>query len=369
MYQKTIATIITITLISFLFYSTPVFANHDYTTTTISKVMPAVVEVTAKTYSEVTQMVPRQPSPQNPGPDGNFKFRDRPQDQLPPGKGIEPPRGGSGFVISADGYVVTNFHVIDNITNNKGMAYVTFKNGSRYETDLINYDKASDIALLKIKLGASEAEKTFEFVSWGNTPEIGDRVIAIGSPMSLSFTTTFGNISALDRIVPTAAPFVPFVQTDTSINPGNSGGPLFNLHGNVVGINTMIITGSGGSSSGSIGLGFAIDGTYAKNIIERLKTGEKIKRPFVGIMFRKVSKKDMKGFINGEGAYITEVVTDSPAMGILKAGDIILKVDGVKVLINKLAIIIAKKKINDKVVFTTMRDKHIIDIEMILGEK
>lgn len=369
MYKKAIAAIMTITLASFLFYSTPVFADHDYVTTTISKVMPAVVEVSAESFSKNTQMVPRQPSPQNPGPDGNFKFRDRPQDQLPPGKGVEPPRGGSGFVISADGYVITNFHVVDNISDGKGMAFVTFKDGSRYETDLINYDKASDIALLKIKLGASEAEKTFEFVSWGDMPEVGDRVIAIGSPMNLSFTTTFGNVSALDRIVPSAAPFVPFVQTDTSINPGNSGGPLFNLHGDVIGINTMIITGSGGSSSGSIGLGFAIDGTYAKNVIERLKTGEKIKRPFVGIMFRRVNKEDMKDYTSGEGAFVTEVVTDSPAMGILKAGDIILKVDGVKVLINKFAAIIAKKKINDKVVFTLIRNKQIIDIEMVLGEK
>jgi serine protease Do len=368
MYKKAITAIMTITLASFLFYSTPVFADHDYVTTTISKVMPAVVEVSAESFSKNTQMVPR-PSPQNPGPDGNFKFRDRPQDQLPPGKGVEPPRGGSGFVISADGYVITNFHVVDNVSDGKGMAFVTFKDGSRYETDLINYDKASDIALLKIKLGASEAKKTFKFVSWGDMPEVGDRVIAIGSPMSLSFTTTFGNVSALDRIVPSAAPFVPFVQTDTSINPGNSGGPLFNLHGDVIGINTMIITGSGGSSSGSIGLGFAIDGTYAKNVIERLKTGEKIKRPFVGIMFRRVNKEDMKDYTSGEGAFVTEVVTGSPAVGILKAGDIILKVDGVKVLINKLAAMVAKKKINDKVVFTLIRNKQIIDIEMVLGEK
>ena len=150
------------------------------------------------------------------------------------------------------------------------------------------------------------------------------------------------------------------------MNPGNSGGPLFNNHGELIGINTMIIT---GGSQGSIGLGFAIDGDYAQSIIERLKTGEKITRPLVGIIFRGATKKDYEDIENGVGSYIEEIIPKGPSENILKVGDIILALDGDDVKMKMLATEIAMRKPNTDVVFTIVRDDELMNITVKLGEK
>ena len=241
MYKKLIAYTLTLFLLCF---SQTALAHHTPTTAVIEQVMPAVVDVVAERYDKKPKVGEKK---------GFVPF-------TPQGDGDnESVKAGSGFVISSDGYVVTNAHVILNIVDKQGSAHLTFENGEQYEADLVNYDKESDIALLKIKDG-----DTFPFVRWGETPEVGEDAIAIGSPMNLAFTSTFGTISAINRFTPSSPPYVPFIQTDVAMNPGNSGGPLFNNHGELIGINTMIIT---GGSQGSIGLGFAIDGDYAQSII------------------------------------------------------------------------------------------------------
>ena len=237
-----------------------------------------------------------------------------------------------------------------------------FKNGEKYEVDLVNYDKDSDIALLKIK----ENQIQFPFLVWGSTPEVGEKTIAIGSPMSLSFSATFGNVSAVERLVPNAPAFVTFIQTDAAVNPGNSGGPLFNEKGEVIGINTIIMT--GGQSQGSIGLGFAIDGTYAQKIITRLKTGEKIVRPFVGITYRPIEKKDTKHYKAGIGAYIEEVIPEGPADNILKPGDIILEIGGEEIKYKMLATEISTKKPYTNIIFTVIRNDKKILLIVKLGK-
>ena len=230
----------------------------------ITKVMPAVVTVIAELL--VSKRKPDAPQFLKPG--------ERPQipQEKDDGQGFA---SGTGFVIHEDGTIVTNWHVIRNIIDRKdGTLRVLFSNDSIYEAKIFNYDKTSDIAILKI---VNSEKKKFPFVEWGKKPLLGGHAIIIGSPISLDFSVSFGIVSAIDRIIPKAAPpFVPFIQTDAAMNRGNSGGPLFNADGKVVGINTLILTppNPSGAEVGSIGLGFAIDGQYAQMIIKRLESGK-----------------------------------------------------------------------------------------------
>jgi serine protease Do len=353
--------------ISFLLLgiSTVVNADHTYKTSIVKKVLPAVVEIHTEKGKMSAGMQPQKR--------GGFKFR-QPQGQQPQGRmnpKQDPQHVGSGFVISSDGYILTNAHVINNIFTG-GKVIVIFQNDKSYEADLINYDEESDIALLKIN--NAEHGKVFEYLEWGETPELGQDVIAIGSPMGQSFTVTFGNVSSLNRFVPKSAPFVPYIQTDASINPGNSGGPLLNSAGNVVGINTMIITGSGSSAPGSVGLGFAIDGDYVQKTVEQLKalpTGQRIQRPYMGIVFRPVTKEDYGKLDNlyefGYGAYIREIVPGSPAEGILKVGDIINRVDAKPIKWKLLATKVKSKKIGDTTYFIVIRNGMVVPITFIMS--
>jgi serine protease Do len=305
---------------------------------------------------------------------GGFKFRKPQGQQAPQGRmnpRQDPQHVGSGFVISSDGYVLTNAHVVNNIFDG-GKIIVIFQSDKSYEADLINYDEESDIALLKIN--NAEHGKVFEYLEWGKTPELGQDVIAIGSPMGQSFTVTFGNVSSLNRFVPKSAPFVPYIQTDASINPGNSGGPLLDSHGDVVGINTMIITGSGSSAPGSVGLGFAIDGDYVQKTVEQLKalpTGQRIQRPYMGIVFRPVTKEDYGKLDNlyefGYGAYIREIVSGSPAEGILKVGDIISRVDSKPIKWKLLATKVKSKKIGEKIYFIVIRNGMVVPLTFTMS--
>ncbi len=339
--------------ISFLLLgvSTNVNADHTYKTSIVKKVLPAVVEIHAERGNVSAGMQPQER--------GGFKFREpqgQPKERMNPKQ--DPQHVGSGFVVSADGYVLTNTHVINNIIDG-GKIIVIFKNDKSYEADLVNYDEDSDIALLKIN--NAEHDKVFEYLEWGETPELGQDVIAIGSPMGQSFSITFGNVSSLDRFIPKSAPFVPYIQTDAAINPGNSGGPLLNSNGNVIGINTMIIT--GGNSRGSVGLGFAIDGDYVQKTVEQLRAlpeGQRIQRPYMGIVFRPVKKEDYGSlehmFEYGYGAYVQEIVPGSPAEGILKVGDIIHRLDMKPIKWKMLATKVKTKNIGDETYFIIIRD-------------
>ena len=250
--------------------------------TIIERVMPAVVTIIAEL--PVSKRKPDAPQFLKPG--------ERPQSPQPQedGQGFA---SGTGFVIHKDGTIITNWHVIRNIIDKKdGTLRVLFSNDSIYEAKIFNYDKTSDIAILKI---VNPEKKIFPFVKWGKKPLLGGHAIIIGSPISLDFSVSFGIISAIDRIIPKAAPpFVPFIQTDAAMNRGNSGGPLFNADGKVVGINTLILTppNPSGAEVGSIGLGFAIDGQYAQNIIKRLENGKKISWSYVGLHYRLLNMEE-----------------------------------------------------------------------------
>ena len=326
--------------------------------TIITKVMPAVVTVIAEI--PVSKRKSDAPRFVKPG--------ERPR---PPKQKEEGFASGTGFVISAEGTIVTNWHVIRNIIDNKdGTLRVLFSNDSIYEAKVFNYDRTSDIAVLKI---VNSEKKTFPFVRWGDKPLLGGHAIVIGSPISLDFSVSFGIVSAIDRIIPKAAPtFVPFIQTDAAMNRGNSGGPLFNADGEVVGINTLILTppNPSGAEVGSIGLGFAIDGQYAQMIIKRLESGKKIVWSYVGLHYRLLNMEETKdnGLEFGRNVIVAEVVKDSPAFKKLYNDDIIMKLNGVVVTHKTFATMVASLEPGTKIDLEVMRGQQGIgDVEITLG--
>ena len=240
-----------------------------------------------------------------------------PRGQMPPQE-FKSQSLGSGFIISSDGYILTNAHVV----NSADEVIVKLSDKREFKAKIIGADRRTDVALLKID--ANGLPK----VSIGDPSQlkVGEWVAAIGSPFGLENTMTAGIVSAKGRALPQEN-FVPFIQTDVAINPGNSGGPLFNLKGEVVGINSQIYSRSGGS----MGLSFSIPIDVAIDISNQLKAGGKIARGWLGIAIQEISKElaDSFGMKNTNGALIAGVEKGGPAdKSGLEAGDVILKFDG-----------------------------------------
>jgi len=228
---------------------------------------------------------------------------------------------GSGFVISNDGYILTNHHVVENADEIE----VLFADRQEYTATVVGSDRRSDLALLKIK---ARNLPTLKFAAQDSL-KVGAWVLAIGSPFGLDYSVTAGIVSAIGRSIPTqkGENYVPFIQTDVAINPGNSGGPLFNLEGQVVGINSQIYSRSGGS----IGLSFAIPASVAVGVIEQLKDHGKVQRGWLGVAIQDVNKRLAESLQLGtpQGALINAVEPDSPAdKGGIKPGDVIVRFDG-----------------------------------------
>ncbi len=226
---------------------------------------------------------------------------------------------GSGFIISPDGYVVTNDHVVDNATD----VTITMDDGeTTYHAKVVGTDKKTDLALLKITDGSN-----FPYVEFSKTmPRIGDWVIAVGNPFGLGGTVTAGIVSARGRDIG-SGPYDDYLQIDAPVNRGNSGGPTFNLQGQVVGINTAIYSPTGGS----VGIGFDIPADEAQSVIEALKTKGKVTRGWIGVEIQPVTPDiaDSLGLKADKGALIADTQPDSPAAKAgVKTGDVILGVDG-----------------------------------------
>jgi serine protease Do len=256
-------------------------------------------------------------------PDSPFRdfFNQFPQfrDQLP--QAPRQPRGGgiaqgSGFVISPDGYAVTNNHVVGKADK----VSVTFNGGEKYDAKVIGTDPKTDLALIKIEGG-----KNFNYVKFSDKePRVGDWVMAVGNPFGLGGTVTSGIISARGRDIG-SGPYDDFLQVDASINKGNSGGPTFNLDGDVVGINTAIYSPSGGS----VGIGFAIPASTAKEVITSLRSNGAVTRGWLGVQIQPVTDDIAEGLnLQGKkGALVADVTDKSPALAAgIKTGDTIVKV-------------------------------------------
>ena len=282
------------------------------------KSMPSVVNISATTVVETrSRQFPFQVPPGSPFEDFFKEFEKNQGPQKRRSTAL-----GSGFVIKESGIVITNNHVIQNAEG----IFVKFTDGKEYEAKLVGTDPVSDIAVLKIK-----SDKKFPAVKFGdsNKARVGDWVLAIGNPFGLGGTVTQGIISAINRDI-NMGRYDNFIQTDASINQGNSGGPLFNMNGEVMGINTAIYSNSGGS----VGIGFAIPANFAKNVIEQLIKYGETKRGWLGVRIQTVTKEiaESLGLKEAVGALVTDVNPDSPAdKAGLKPGDIIIVFNGKKV--------------------------------------
>ena len=241
-------------------------------------------------------------------------FEEMPDVQSQPKSSI-----GSGFIISADGYVITNAHVVDGMDS----ISVGLNDRSEFPAQVIGADKRSDIALLKVK-----TDKALPTVKIGNMDKVkvGQWVLAIGSPFGFERSATQGVISALGRSLPSDN-YVPFIQTDAAVNPGNSGGPLFNLDGEVIGVNSQIYSRSGGYQ----GLSFAVPIDVAMDVVEQLKSGGKVSRGWLGVMIQEVTPDLAQSFNldKPRGALVGQVLPNSPAaVAGVKVGDIITAFNG-----------------------------------------
>ena len=220
---------------------------------------------------------------------------------------------GSGFIISSDGYVVTNAHVIDDSKD----VTVALEDKRELKAKVIGVDKLSDIALLKIEATDLPSVKLGD----SDKLDVGQWVVAMGTPFGLDYTATQGIVSALSRSLPKDT-YVPFIQTDAAVNPGNSGGPLFDLDGQVVGVNSQIYSRSGGY----MGVSFAIPSNIVKNVTDQLKANGKVSRGWLGVGIQGIDESlaESLGMSNSKGSLITSVQPDSPAdKAGLQAGDVI----------------------------------------------
>jgi len=326
------------------------------------RLAPAVVNISTTTTLKNTDRgmeMPQFP----PGSPFDELFRDFMERHGGGGQDARPQKMtslGSGFIVDASGLVVTNNHVIadaDEIT-------VTLADDQTYKAELVGTDSKGDVALLRIK-----AQKPLPVVNFGNSDEmrVGDWVLAIGNPLGLGGTVTAGIVSARSRDI-NAGPYDDFIQTDAAINKGNSGGPLFNMKGEVIGINTAIMSQSGGS----IGIGFAIPSNQAKKVVADLQKYGKTRRAWLGVHIQAVNEAiaESLGLKEHTGAIVADVTPNAPAAKAgVKAGDIILKFDGKDVNeSHRLPRMVSETPINKEVELEVLRDGKKATLKVVVAE-
>jgi serine protease Do len=267
---------------------------------------------------------------------------------------------GSGFIIDADGSILTNNHVVENAQK----IVVKLADEQEYEAKVIGRDPKTDIAVIKI-----DAKVNFTPASLGDSDrlEVGEWVMAIGNPFGLDSTVTSGIVSAKGRHIG-QGPYDNFIQTDASINPGNSGGPLINLRGEVIGINTAIFSRTGGN----IGIGFAIPVNLVKELLPQLRGKGKVTRGYLGVLIQKVTPEiaESLGMDKSQGALVANVSKDGPAdKSGVKVGDVILEFDGKEVKDSgDLPMIVARTPVDRKVRMKVLRDKKELNLSVVVGE-
>ena len=347
-----------ISVISIILFFKPLLAVPSSFADLVEKLSPSVVSIASTTIVENNSQNQIPQFPEGSPFDEFFKDyfdRDQRRSQRPM-TGL-----GSGFIISDDGIIVTNNHVIegaDEIT-------VILSDETEYTAELLGRDPKADIAVLKI----DPEDSKLIAVEWGNSDDmrVGDWTIAIGNPLGLGGTVTAGILSAISRDIG-GGPYVKFLQTDASINRGNSGGPLFNLEGKVIGINTAIVSQTGGS----IGLGFAIPSNSAKKIVQQLKDFGKTKRGWLGIQIQPVTQDfaESLGLPNQKGAFVSNVNPKGPSKSAgLEPGDVILKFNDSEIIkMSDLPRVVAESDVGSTAYLEVWRKNKKINIEVILGE-
>lgn len=314
----------------------------------VEQVAPAVVFIEVTNEAQPARALP------DSMPQG---LRKRFQQQMPEAR----PQGGlgSGFIISEEGQIVTNHHVVAGASTVK----VTMGDGRKFDAEVIGSDPATDIALLSIK-----ADVDLPFISFGNSEEmrVGDEVVAVGNPFGLSSTVTSGIISAKSRDI-NAGPYDEFIQTDAAINRGNSGGPLFNNAGDVIGVNTAILSPGGGS----VGIGFAVPSDVVRDVVADLSDDGTVTRGWLGVNIRPMSDEvaEVLGFDSNKGAVVEAVSKDSPAADAgLEKGDIILSFDGSEIsTLRDLTRAVAAKEPSDSASVTILRRGKELVLNVTIG--
>lgn len=331
-------------------------ANLPDFTQLVERAAPAVVNIsTTQTIKKQTSRIPQEI------PEIFRHFFG----ELPEGLQQEPSQKnhqslGSGFIISEDGYILTNNHVVENADE----VIVRLSDRRELVAEIIGSDTSSDLALLKI------SAKDLPVVKIGNSDKlkVGEWVLAIGSPFGFDHSVTAGIVSAKGRSLPNET-YVPFIQTDVAINPGNSGGPLFNLDGEVIGINSQIYTRSGGF----MGLSFAIPMQVALEVAEQLKNQGKVSRGWLGVAIQDVSRDlaESFGLEKPQGALVANVDPQGPgAKGGLLAGDIILQVNGKNINISAdLPPTVGRIRPNEKGKFLILRNGSRKTLHLAVGER
>jgi len=326
------------------------------------KASPAVVGVKSEQAVTTTQYFPDYQWPFDPFDDDIFDFffrRRMPRRQEPQKKQYRTAQG-SGFIISSDGYILTNNHVVENADK----VQVELADERKFSAEVVGTDPESDLAVLKI----DARDLPYLKLADSDKLEVGEWVLAIGNPFGLSHTVTAGIVSATGRTDVGLATYENFIQTDAAINFGNSGGPLINLDGEVVGINAAII-----GPGGNIGIGFAIPINMAKYVYEQLKANGRVVRGFLGVLPQDltVEMADVFGLKNGKGVIIAEVTPDSAAdKAGLKHNDIILELNGKPIeSANDLRNKIARYKPGTKIELVIWRNEKQKKIQVTLDER
>jgi serine protease Do len=333
-----------------------------------ARLQPAVVNISTKQSIQVSR---QQQLP--PGLEEFFKQFGAPvpgQDDDSGGNGPVTQRGGSlgsGFLISPDGYVVTNNHVISPARTGATVESITVTLADRreYEAKLIGRDQTSDLALLKINATG------LPYVNFGDSTRtrVGDWVVAIGNPFGLGGTVTAGIVSALHRNLPGGGVYDRYIQTDASINMGNSGGPMFDLNGNVIGINTALYSPTGGN----IGIGFAIPAEQAKPVIDALRRGARVSRGYIGVALQDVDEDiaAAMGVPKNQGELIRGVTPGGPAARAgIQQGDVVIAVNGQTVTPDQtLAYLVSQQPVGSRVPIELIRDGQRRTVTVAIGER
>jgi serine protease Do len=325
------------------------------------KLLPAVVNISTTQTIKNAERLPEMPQlpPGSPFEDFFKDFLDRQHNGNQGGRPRKATALGSGFIIDSSGIVVTNNHVIaeaDEIT-------VVMQDGQAFKAEIMGKDERADLALLKIK-----PSKPLPFVTLGNSDDsrVGDWVLAIGNPLGFGGTVTAGIISARSRYI--GGSYDDFIQTDAAINKGNSGGPLFNIKGEVIGINAAIYSQTGGS----IGIGFSIPSNLAKPILADLQKFGRAHRGWLGVHIQTVDDEiaENMGLKDQHGALVADVMAKGPAEKAgIKVGDVIVKFDGKDVPdMHHLPRMVAETAIGKEVAVSVMRDGKKLDLKITLGE-